>query len=93
LASAKRLRSKLNRAVEAPDVKLAASKTALGLHPFSSFLEIVQTTIETCKKISTGVLKAIQTAIEHYFVFVKNFFLRIKQVCYNQIFPASLRHD
>jgi hypothetical protein len=32
LASAKRLRSKLNHAVEATDVKLAASKTALGLH-------------------------------------------------------------
>jgi hypothetical protein len=50
LASAKRLRTKLNHAVEATDVKLAASKTALGLHCFSSLLEIVQTTIETCKK-------------------------------------------
>jgi hypothetical protein len=81
LASAKRLRFKLNHAVEATDVKLAASKTALRLHFGFSFLEIFQTTVETCKKISTGVLKVISTAIEYYFVFVKNFFLRIKQVC------------
>jgi hypothetical protein len=39
LASAKRLRSKLNHAVEATDVKLAASKTALGLHSLFTFSE------------------------------------------------------
>jgi hypothetical protein len=37
LAWAKRLRSKLNHAVEATDVKLAASKTALGLHSAFTF--------------------------------------------------------
>jgi hypothetical protein len=49
----------------ATDAKLAASKTALDLHSFFSFLEIFQTTIETCKKISTGVLKIVSTVIEY----------------------------
>jgi hypothetical protein len=39
LASARRLRSKLNHAAEANDVKPAASKTALGLHSIFSFTE------------------------------------------------------
>jgi hypothetical protein len=43
LSSARRLRSKLNHAVEATDVKLAASKTALGLQYILTFPNRIST--------------------------------------------------
>jgi len=67
------LRSKLNHAVEATDVKLAASKTALGLHSVFSFLEIFRTTTETCKNIFTHFLEIFSAVIEFPDAFVKNF--------------------
>jgi hypothetical protein len=50
LVSAKRLRSKLNHAVEAINVKLAASKPALGLHSVLLSQTDLQLTTETCQR-------------------------------------------
>jgi hypothetical protein len=73
LASAKRLRSKLNHAVEATYVKLAASKTALGLHSVLFFQTSFKLTIETYLKISTGVSPSRLGCGCNFLLFVKNF--------------------
>jgi hypothetical protein len=49
------LRSKLNHAVEATDVKLAVSKTALGLYSVFTFPDRVPTDNRNLLKISTSV--------------------------------------
>jgi hypothetical protein len=81
LASAKRLRSKLNHAIEATDAKLAASKTALGLHSVFIFPNNLPTdNRKLCQDIHRNPVRLTLLQLDYFLICEELFVLRINRV-------------